>query len=106
MISKSRVTNRAMCWRHPRGSMSHQRAMAERQATPDSTHKWGFDATSLNPHITSPHISGKVVSLSLSDNDRTLLLTKVQRLEAVLLVVHMEGSRPNRPELRQMLYVT
>ena len=32
------------------------------------------------------------------------MLIEVYRLEAVSLVAHMEGLRPNRPELRCMLY--
>ena len=59
----------------------------------------------VSPPIISPHISGKVVSLSLPNNEKTLVLTKVHRLEAVSLVAHMEGLRPNRLELRHMLYV-
>ena len=80
--------------------------MLERQVTPDSTHRRGSDATPLDPSITSPHISNKVVSLSLSDNNnRNLVLTEV-RLEAISLVVHMERSRPNRHEFHRMLYAS
>ena len=78
--------------------------MAERRAAPESTHRGSSGVSSLDPPIISPQISGKVVSLSLSDNEKTLVLTEVQRLEAVSLVAHMEGLRPNRPELRRMLY--
>ena len=78
--------------------------MVERRAAPESTHKGSSGVSSLDPPIISPHISGKVVSLSLSDNEKTLVLTEVQRLKVVLLVAHMEGLRPNRPELRRMFY--
>ena len=78
--------------------------MAKGRAAPESTHRGSSGVSSLDPPIISPHISGKVVSLSLSDNEKTLVLTEVQRLEAVSLVAHMEGLRPNRPELRRMLY--
>ena len=71
---------------------------------PESTHRGSSGVSFVDPPIISPHISGKVVSLSLSDNEKTLVLTEVQRLEAVSLVAHMEGLRPNRPELRRMLY--
>ena len=78
--------------------------MTERRAAPESTHRGSSGVFSLDPPIISPHISGKVISLSLSDNEKTLVLTEVQRLEAVSLVANMEGLRPNRPELRRMLY--
>ena len=80
--------------------------MAEQGRVPDSTHRGGSSATPLDPPSNSPHISGKVVSLSLSDYDRTIVLTEIQRLEVVSLVAHVEGSRPNRPELRRMLYAS
>ena len=78
--------------------------MAKGRAAPESTHRGSSGVSSLDPPIISPHISGKVISLSLSDNEKTLVLTEVQRLEAVSLVANMEGLRPNRPELRRMLY--
>ena len=49
--------------------------MAERRATPNSMH---IQSTPLNLPITSPHISGRFVSLSLSNHDRILVLTEVQ----------------------------
>ena len=78
--------------------------MAEHRSLPVLTHRGGSSATPLDPISTSPNISGKVVSLSLFDNDKNFLLAEVQRLEAVSLVAHMEGSRLNRYELHRMLY--
>ena len=80
--------------------------MAEQRPIPDSTHRGGSGVPPLDQPSTSPHISGKVVSLSLSDNDKNIVLAEVQRLQEVSLVAHMEGSRPNRPELRRMLYAS
>ena len=80
--------------------------MAKGRAAPESTHKGSSGVSSLDPPIISPHISGKVVSLSLSDNDKNIVLAEVQRLQEVSLVAHMEGSRPNRPQLRRMLYAS
>ena len=77
------------------------RSNAEQRRILDSTHKAGSGATPLDPPSNSPHISGKVISLSLLDNDRNIVLAEVQRLKAVSLVAHMEGSRPNRPDLCQ-----
>ena len=76
-----------------------QGAMTEQRRKPDSTQRGGSNTTPLNLPSTSPHISGKVVPLSLSDNDQNLVFAEVQRLEVVSLAAHMEGSRPNRPEL-------
>ena len=78
--------------------------MAKCQAAPESTHRGSSGVSSLDPPIISPHITGKVISLSLSDIAKTLVLTEIQRLEAVLLVAHLEGLRLNRLELRHMLY--
>ena len=80
--------------------------MVEQRPIPDSTHRGGSGAPPLDQSSTSPHISGNVVSLSLSDNDKNIVLAEVQRLQEVSLVAHMEGSRPNRPELRRMLYAS
>ena len=80
--------------------------MAEHRSLPVLTHRGGSSATPLDPISTSPNISGKVVSLSLFDNDKNFLLAEVQRLEAVSLVAHMEGSRQNRLELHRMLYTS
>ena len=78
--------------------------MAEQRSLPVLTHKGGSGATPLNPICTYPNILGKFVSLSLLDNDRNIGLGVVQWVEAISLVAHMEGSRPNRPELRRMFY--
>ena len=67
--------------------------MAEHRAAPESTHRGSSDVSSLDRPIISPHILGKVISLSLSNNAKTLVLTEVQQLEAVSLVAHMEGLR-------------
>ena len=60
--------------------------MAKRQAALDSTHREGSSATPIDPPIASPHISSRFVSLSLSNSDRILVLTEVQRLDAISLV--------------------
>ena len=80
--------------------------MAEQQSLPVLTHRGGSGATPLDSSSTSPNISGKVFSLSLSDNDRNIVLAEVQRLEAVSLVAHMERSRSNQPKLPRMLYAS
>ena len=80
--------------------------MVEQRPIPDSTHNGGSGAPPLDQSSTSPHISGNVVSLSLSNHDKNIVLAEVQRLQEVSLVAHMEGSRPNRPQLRRMLYAS
>ena len=78
----------------------------EQRPIPVSTHRGGSGAPPLDQSSTSPHISGNVVSLSLSNHDKNIVLAEVQRLQEVSLVAHMEGSRPNRPQLRRMLYAS
>ena len=80
--------------------------MTEQRRVPDSTQKGGSGATPLDPPSNCPHISGKIISLLLSNYDRIIVLVEIQQLEAVSLVAHMEGSRPNRLELRRMLYAS
>ena len=40
----------------------------------------------------------------LSEEDKITVVGEVHRLEAFSLVVHVQGSRPNRLELRHILY--
>ena len=56
------------------------------------------------PPQLSPHLCDDTVDLVLAEEDKIIVVGEIHRLEAFSLVVQVQGSRPNRVELRHILY--
>ena len=90
-----------------RGSNNtNNRSTTEQLHTPFSAGLYTRVGESNAPPQKSPHLSDESVDLLLSEEDKYTVLGEVHRLETVSMVVQVQGLRPNRSELRHILYAT
>ena len=90
-----------------RGSNNtNNRSTTEQLHTPFSVGLYTRAGESSAPPQKSPHLSDESVDLLLLEEDKYTVLGEVHRLETVSLVVQVQGLRPNRSELRHILYAT